>query len=174
MTAARREDFRRVRAIPTTYAGVRMRSRLEARCARVLDTIGIPWRYEPFVVYVPGQRGSGYLPDFQLWPGAATPWFVEIKPTAIYGRTHADPSDLTMAVDKLGRVRHSRPDATLVLWLADPRHVDMGVVLIHVASTDEWVRRPAIAFLVGAHRAQPGRPSVWTRVLSLRRRQNGR
>lgn len=165
MTAVRRrEDFRRVQAIPTTYSGVRMRSRLEARCAQALDVIGIPWAYEPFVVYVPSVRGSGYLPDFQLWPSSVIPWFVEIKPTAIYGRTHADPGDLSTAVEKLGRVRHSRPHATLVLWLADPRDAQMGQVLVHVAGTDEWMRRPALAFLCAAQRAQPGRTGWPARV----------
>jgi hypothetical protein len=67
-----------MRAIPTFYAGVRFRSRLEARWAAFFDEIAIEWDYEPIDL-------DGYIPDFIVektllvevkpiteWPCAAT------------------------------------------------------------------------------------------------------
>jgi ribosomal protein L37AE/L43A len=45
--------------IPTTYRGVRFRSRLEARYAVFFDEVGWPWQYEPIDLI-------GYIPDFIL------------------------------------------------------------------------------------------------------------
>lgn len=52
-----------VRAIETTYAGCRFRSRLEARWAVVFDHLGIRWQYEPEGLDIDGVQ---YLPDFLL------------------------------------------------------------------------------------------------------------
>ena len=40
-------DYGRFPAIPTTYRGIRMRSRLEARWAAFFDRLGWEWEYEP-------------------------------------------------------------------------------------------------------------------------------
>lgn len=48
-----------IAAIPTTYAGVNFRSRLEARWAAFFDLAGIKWDYEPFDL-------DGWAPDFLL------------------------------------------------------------------------------------------------------------
>jgi hypothetical protein len=45
------------RGIPTRYAGVQFRSRLEARWACFFDIVGLRWMYEPFDC-------RGYIPDF--------------------------------------------------------------------------------------------------------------
>lgn len=45
--------------IPTTYQGVRFRSKTEARYAAFFDEIGWHWQYEPIEL-------NGYLPDFLL------------------------------------------------------------------------------------------------------------
>ena len=58
--------------IPTTYRGVRFRSRLEAKWAAFFDGLGWPWEYEPFDL-------NGYIPDFVL-PFDAGPLLVEVKP----------------------------------------------------------------------------------------------
>ena len=63
-------------AIPTTYAGIRFRSRLEARWAVLFELLGWPWAYEPFDLL-------GYIPDFVLpvgWGGRTRPLLVEVKP----------------------------------------------------------------------------------------------
>jgi hypothetical protein len=48
-----------IKAIPTTYAGVNFRSRLEARWAAFFDLADIKWEYEPFDL-------EGWAPDFML------------------------------------------------------------------------------------------------------------
>lgn len=45
--------------IPTRYAGVQFRSRLEAKWAAFFDLLEWPWTYEPFDLV-------GYIPDFIL------------------------------------------------------------------------------------------------------------
>jgi hypothetical protein len=61
------------RAIETSYAGCRFRSRLEARWAVFFDTLGIPWEYEPEGFELPSGR---YLPDF--WLPECDTW-IEVK-----------------------------------------------------------------------------------------------
>ena len=63
----------RIKAIPTTYAGVTFRSRLEARYAVFMDAVMINWEYEPERVQLPG--GGTYLPDFKTADGA----YIEVK-----------------------------------------------------------------------------------------------
>lgn len=70
-------------AIPTTYAGRRFRSRLEARWCLTFDLYGWSWRYEPSV-----ETRASYLPDFWL-PGRDV--YVEVKygsPLPIFGESH--------------------------------------------------------------------------------------
>lgn len=60
-----------IKAIPTTYAGVNFRSRLEARWAAFFDLCGWEWDYEPFDL-------EGWAPDFML--KGKTKALVEVKP----------------------------------------------------------------------------------------------
>lgn len=60
-----------IRALETDYRGIRFRSRLEARWAVFLDTLGVRYHYErqgyELLFDWPGQRGKvWYLPDFWL------------------------------------------------------------------------------------------------------------
>lgn len=64
----------RIAAIPTTYKGVKFRSKLEAAWAEWFDSKGIEWTYEQEGYQLPS--GTWYLPDFWL-PKAKT--FVEVK-----------------------------------------------------------------------------------------------
>lgn len=57
--------------IPTLHAGIRFRSRLEARWAAFFDEIGWRWEYEPFDL-------EGYIPDFLIQ--GERPLLVEIGP----------------------------------------------------------------------------------------------
>lgn len=59
------------RGIPTVYAGVRFRSRTEARWAAFFDALGWPWAYEPIDL-------DGYVPDFVLGFDAG-PVLLEVK-----------------------------------------------------------------------------------------------
>lgn len=62
-----------VKAIETKYKGYRFRSRLEARWAVFLDTLGVAWEYERQGYSLPS---GTYLPDFWL-PGLSA--WLEIK-----------------------------------------------------------------------------------------------
>ena len=65
-------------AIPTTYAGIRFRSRLEATWAAFFTAVNWPWEYEPLDY-------DGYIPDFLLTLGRGQV-LVEVKPgTTIEG-----------------------------------------------------------------------------------------
>lgn len=61
----------KAKAIPTMYAGVQFRSRLEARWAAMFDLLQWKWEYEPIDL-------DGYIPDFVL--GFDKPMIVEVKP----------------------------------------------------------------------------------------------
>lgn len=54
-----------IRAIPTEYAGVKLKSRLEAQAAYLFDCLGWKWEYEPFSIML--DNGVPYTPDFLLY-----------------------------------------------------------------------------------------------------------
>lgn len=60
-------------AIPTSYAGVRFRSRLEARWASFFDEVCWGWDYEP-------ADFAGWTPDFLVDLPGLGPRFAEVKP----------------------------------------------------------------------------------------------
>lgn len=66
-----------MKAIETEYAGVRFRSRLEARWAVFFDALGIRWEYEPEAFELSDR--TRYLPDFWL-PEFVGGIYVEVKP----------------------------------------------------------------------------------------------
>lgn len=71
-----RRPRKHIKAIPTSFNGVKYKSRLEARFAETLCDAGVQFVYEkPF----PCSR-QGYIPDFylSLWD-----LYVEIKPNAL-------------------------------------------------------------------------------------------
>ena len=59
--------------IPTTYDGIRFRSRVEARWSAAFDRMGWQWEYEPIDL-------DGYIPDFLVSMGGPR-LLVEIKAT---------------------------------------------------------------------------------------------
>jgi hypothetical protein len=67
----------RLTARPTTYNGIAMRSRLEARFAAWLDQKGLIWDYEPRCF---ANQSGQYLPDFEVYlPSGRTVYF-EVRP----------------------------------------------------------------------------------------------
>jgi hypothetical protein len=71
-----------IKAIETRWRGRLYRSRLEARWAVFMDTIGLKFVYEPEGYDLPD--GTRYLPDFYL---PEVRWFAEVKPfMADFGR----------------------------------------------------------------------------------------
>lgn len=83
-----------IKAVPTTYAGVTFRSRLEARTAVFFDAAGISWEYEPVRVALEG--GGTYLPDFRTNESG----YVEVKGA----EENLDKPYLLRAADALGHL----------------------------------------------------------------------
>ena len=105
-----------LRARPTLYKGIQMRSRLEARMAGVFDRLGLPWRYEPRCF---ADENGQYLPDFLL--GEHT--YLEIKPLSVTG------AEVEAMKARMEIIFSSEPDA--VLWIVatdgEKTAVDHGV-----------------------------------------------
>ena len=75
-----------IKPIETMYKGYRFRSRLEARWAVFLDTLGVTWEYEPEGFWLPS--GKMYLPDFRVacygtrgdcYDEPSFPLYIEVK-----------------------------------------------------------------------------------------------
>lgn len=62
----------KMKAHPTNYAGVRFRSRLEARWAAFFNCMSWKWQYEPIDL-------ENWSPDFRLWIKELDV-FAEVKP----------------------------------------------------------------------------------------------
>ena len=60
-------------AIPVKYKGIQFRSKMEGKIARLLDNLGLEWKYEPITE-------NGYTPDFILpdWDNGRDIW-IEVK-----------------------------------------------------------------------------------------------
>ena len=112
-----------IEARPTTYKGVQMRSRLEAKVAAHFDKKGWDWEYEP--VCFAGDKGQ-YLPDFRItyelfysyWceeEGEENPisigkfhTYIEVKPTYAMA---------AKALEKMKVIWESENTATLEVWI---------------------------------------------------------
>jgi hypothetical protein len=116
------------KARPTTYKGVKMRSRLEAGFAAWLDKHHFTWEYEPQAF---ASSDGQYLPDFRL-ANAYTSWspqpvtvYIEVKPKSfMYGGTGMQ---IFEDADILGRqaaiLAESEPDAVLIMMQpTEPKH----------------------------------------------------
>lgn len=77
--------------IPTVYAGIQFRSRLEARWAAFFDQCGWRWEYEPFDL-------PGWIPDFMLEGRVA----VEVKPFTRPAEWFGQWVDIWKAFDESG------------------------------------------------------------------------
>ena len=86
-----------IHARPTTYNGIRMRSRLEASYAAELDRRRLPWEYEPRCF---ANAQGQYLPDFKV--GGNT--YIEIKPPN---------ANHPMALQRMHIILSSEPTARL-------------------------------------------------------------
>lgn len=98
----------RIQAVPTTYRGVEMRSKLEVSVAKCLDSAGFYfWRYEPerFDFELDGGRWS-YLPDFYV---DGMHGYVEVKPSI-------DAFDLNRVFAFIKKYNHTDN----LMWIAVP------------------------------------------------------
>lgn len=114
-------------AIPTTYRGIRYRSRLEARWAAFMSNIGWEHTYEPF-------DGDGYIPDFIVY--GARPLFIEVKP-AVTIDDYLEPHD--KVAKGLAAYAH---DAIIVgsNWRTKVEWIDIKNIagFLHEYDTQEW------------------------------------
>jgi hypothetical protein len=78
------------RNIPTRYAGIQFRSRLEARWGALFDLLGWHYEYEPFDL-------DGWIPDFLLTDGRV---LVEVKPVTDRPQEIAAEIDRALPVTK--------------------------------------------------------------------------
>lgn len=110
---------------PTIYKGTRMRSRLEAKWAAALDSLGLAWTYEPCAFA--DSRGQ-YLPDFQFeWNGRVQ--YLEVK-GAITDHEHIR--------HRMEIIWSSEPDAHLSLVVGSPRTPTQNYPGALFTLADEW------------------------------------
>ena len=108
-----------LKARPTTYRGIRMRSRLEARYAACLDKLGVSWEYEPRAF---ASENGQYLPDF-----FAAGSYIEVKGARF---TWAEIGDI---LARMEIIFASDPDADL--WLFLDSH---GVMFTRKGIDERW------------------------------------
>src|SRR6266702_3725204 len=104
-----------IEARPTTYNGIRMRSRLEADYAAYLDRTGRTWDYEPECF---ANADGQWLPDFRV-KFSNTETFIELKPA---GRVKDDCLGVNPGVGVVDKLLAqmtiawaSKPNAELIL-----------------------------------------------------------
>jgi hypothetical protein len=113
-----------LRARPTIYNGIRMRSRLEAGYAAWLDRHNFTWEYEPCAFA--DDTGAQYLPDFLLKsvPILAQPEpanvYVEVKPHGWHEATsEADPAEAYVSLmERMSMIFRSEPDALPIVQVS--------------------------------------------------------
>lgn len=86
-----------LKAIETKYNGFTFRSRMEARWAVFMDSLGVKYNYEPEAYEL--DKGLVYLPDFWV-PSLET--FIEIKPDK--PKAHEEHKAMLLARQSMHRV----------------------------------------------------------------------
>lgn len=119
-----------IKARPTLYKGIQMRSRLEADYASSLDRAGRSWKYEPTCF---ASEGAQWLPDFQASFGDVdTSTYVEVKPSGIMRELEAQG----------GHAFEQYADEILtrmsVAWLSEPEAVLMLVFWTYGATDPDF------------------------------------
>lgn len=104
---------------PTTYAGVRFRSRLEARWAAFFDLADWAWEYEPIEL-------AGWAPDFLVTlPDVRL--YVEVKPYLELDQFHDHPAWSMMDGDYAIRPACFGNSPLTTVWVR-PGVGDVGVM----------------------------------------------
>lgn len=134
-----------IKARPSIYNGIPMRSRLEARVAAWLDSLGVLWEYEPVAFASPDGQ---YLPDFRLVPvhdsrPIARQIYLEVKGRLDYDETRALMDRMVATIGASDQRAH--------LVIADAENVEAGVVYTyHYPSLGMWASVHLLPFLVDA------------------------
>ena len=126
----------RIPARPTIYAGIKMRSRTEARFAAYLDRLGVPWQYEPEAF---ASRDGQYLPDFVVSAGSAPPIVIEVKPWSAGDDLDGFLATVEATMERMEIVRASIPDAILFLvFSGSPCQLLMNGARWEVVTGEDW------------------------------------
>lgn len=114
------------RGRPTTYRGIRMRSRLEATFAGYLDEAELEWEYEPNC-YADGP--NQYLPDFKVYEGGEAFAYYEVKPPQ---------ADISAALLKMHIIRASEPHANLGVVIPTGNYPHQGWAMVGKCMMGAW------------------------------------
>jgi len=118
-----------IRALPTDYAGIRFRSRTEARWAVFFDALGIRWEYEPEGYRLPD--GTCYLADFACGVNGGRLW-IEVKGQVPSPVETAKCIALSRGADAAGLLVEGAPHPDGPLWRVTP---DGGVRRVTLAGS---------------------------------------
>jgi hypothetical protein len=102
---------RKIQAIPTDFAGIRYRSRTEAKWARFFMGEGIPFRYEAEGFQT---KAGWYVPDFQF-SSAKYLTFFEVKPTQPTAREYRVLAALANGAGAWVFVAHGAPSKAVMI-----------------------------------------------------------
>jgi hypothetical protein len=122
-------------ARPTTYNGVEMRSRLEARVAAFLDAQGFIWEYEPRAF---ASGFDQYLPDFAI-EGIVSPFVPVDPPHRLYLEVKGEIGDQATrdAIAARMQIIHaSEPGAALAF--ASEEELEDGLLLVRWPDQRVW------------------------------------
>lgn len=103
-----------IKAIETQYKGYRFRSRLEARWAVFLDSLGFEWRYEEEGFELDGVR---FLPDFFVPAWRA---WVEVKSGALIDEARRGEAGAVTAAREKAGLLHKHSGRRVLLLAGDP------------------------------------------------------
>jgi hypothetical protein len=156
----------------TFYHGIKMRSRLEAAFAVLLDRLGHEWQYEPYAL---NTANKTWLPDFSVPRGLEGPgfsvdggfsnWYVELKPSGFAGPTVGD------LLDTFNRIREcafsNDADAVVELrtmqWVQRPNRMDGRYLTSHrLIGVNDSVMHDSIRWFDGSFiSCHTGRKPRW-------------
>lgn len=128
-----------IKARPTTYKGIQMRSRLEADYAAALDRDGEKWEYEPTCFAGPDGQ---WLPDFRIGHDSI---YTELKPAHLIAWDTREPLGVYERIDKILQQMTvtwlSEPEATLrlVFWSYGCEQMEAPLVIMGSQLGPRWL-----------------------------------
>lgn len=126
---------RKMKAIPTKYKGIQMRSRLEATWASFFDLLGWKWEYEPCIDFPVNDEGR-WVPDFEIQRPNAPGVLVEVKGVPKMEefylhegieRARANAASIGRMLLVVGPQPYEESRLTLIGYLAHPSDHEFGM-----------------------------------------------
>lgn len=128
-----------IKARPTTYKGIKMRSRLEADYAAYLDNRGVTWEYEPACF---ASESGQWLPDFRL---DCNGLLIEVKPAGLLDSRFDSPESVRTADEILARMAiawETDPSFMLELVFWDYGSSSAPLIINAAGRSDPWYAYP--------------------------------